>query len=97
MNEENTTMELLIKGGQISVALGASLSQDKEDGVIIGALLGAAISATVRANNEAQKTNVSVYVEEDGNLYEISPSGNKKYIKKIEKPSVKLPQQFKLK
>lgn len=97
MKEENTTIDSLIKGGLIGAALGALLSKDKEEGAVMGALLGAAISATLKASEEARKTNVPVYVEEDGMLYEISPDGKKRFIKKIIKPADELPEQFKLK
>ena len=97
MKGENVTIETLIKGGMIGAALGAFLSKDKEEGAIIGALLGAAMSATLKANEEAQRTNVPVYVEENGKLYEISPSREKRFIKNIKKPSRGLPDQFKLK
>lgn len=96
MKGEISSIEGLIKGGILGAALGALLSKDKEEGAVIGALLGAAISATIKANDEAKKTNVSVYVEEDGQLFEISPEGQKRFVKKLNKPSAKFPHQFKL-
>lgn len=97
MKNENATLESLIKGGMIGAVLGAFLSKDKEEGAVIGGLLGAAILATIRANEEAQKTNVPVYVEEDGKLYEIISSREKRFIKNLKKPTRSLPEQFKLK
>jgi hypothetical protein len=97
MNEENLTIESLIKGGLIGTALGALLAKDKEDGAVMGALLGAAIAATLKANEAAQKTKVPVYVEEDGKLYEINQISGKRFIRNIKKSTVDLPQQFKLK
>lgn len=97
MSSEDTTIKSLIAGGLIGAALGALLSKDKDEGSIIGALLGAAFSATLTANQEAKKTNVPVYVEENGKLYAINPGGEKLFIKDIQKPSGKLPNRFKLK
>lgn len=97
MKDESATIESLIKGGLIGAVLGGFLSKDREEGAVIGALLGAAISATLKANQEAQKRNVPVYVEENGELYEIGPSSEKRFIKKLKKPSRSLPERFKLK
>jgi hypothetical protein len=95
--QEDNTLESLIAGGFIGAALGAFLSKDKEEGAVIGALLGAAFSATLKASKEARNSNVPVFVEEDGKLYEINPSGEKRFIREIKKPSLNLPNQFKLK
>ncbi|MCX6324921.1 MAG: hypothetical protein NTZ41_12010 [Sphingobacteriales bacterium] len=97
MNDDSTTIDSLIKGGLIGAALGALLSKDKDEGALMGALLVAAISATLKAGEEAQKTNVPVYVEENGMLYKSGPNGKKRLIKKIKKPAGNLPERFKLK
>ncbi len=96
MENENVTLESLVKGGLIGVLLGTFLSKDKEEGAVIGGLLGAAIFATLRANEEAQKTNVPVYVEEEGKLYEITSSREKRFVRELKKPSRNLPERFKL-
>lgn len=96
MENKNSTLESLIKGGVIGAVLGAFLSKDKEEGALIGGLLGAAISATIQANEEAKKTNVPVYVEEAGKLYEIT-SQEKRFVRQLKKPSRELPERFKLK
>lgn len=97
MNEENPTIESLIKGGIIGAALGALISKDKEDGAMMGALLGAAIAATLKANQAARQTKVPVYIEEDGKLYEIDQDGSQRFIKNVKKSVLHLPEQFKLK
>lgn len=97
MKEEKTTIESLMKGGLIGAALGALLSKDKEDGAIIGALLGAAISATSKANEEAKKANIPLFMEENGKLYEISSSGQMRFVRKIDKKVSGLPEKFQLK
>lgn len=96
MKDDNVTIESLIKGGLIGAFLGAILLEDKEEGAVIGALLGAAISATQRANVVAQNTNVPLYVEENGNLYLISPTGEKRHIKTLTKPTNVYPKHFQL-
>ena len=97
MSREDNTIESLVAGGFIGAALGALLSKDKEDGAMIGALLGAVFSATFAANQNAKKTNVPVYVEENGKLYVIEPGGEKHFIKDLQKPAIKLRGHFKLK
>ena len=97
MPNQDKNLELLVSGGFVGAALGALLSKDKEDGILIGGLLGAAISATKQANQEARKTNIPVYIEENGNIIAIDSSGNKALIKNLEKPTEKFPEQFKLK
>lgn len=91
--KEANTIESLIKSGHIGAAFGAFLSKDKE----IGAIIVAAIAATLKANEEAKKTNIPFYVEEDGKLVEVHSTGQKRFIKNIEKSAMALPQQFKLK
>lgn len=97
MNDTHQTIDSLIKGGLIGAAIGALLSKDKEEGAVLGALLGAAISATAKAGEEAKKTNLPVYVEEEGALYIIEPSGERQFIRKIKKPTSTFPERFKLK
>jgi hypothetical protein len=97
MKNENITLDSLIKGGLIGAVLGSFLLKDKEEGAIIGGLLGAAISATIKASEEAQKTDVPIYVEEEGKLYKISPPRKKRFIRNLKKPTQNLPDQFKLK
>lgn len=97
MKNDDEILQSLIAGGLIGAALGALVSKNKEEGATLGALAGAAILATFKANEKAMQANVPMYVEEDGNLYLIEPGGNKIFIQKIEKPSVTLPNSFKLK
>ncbi|MDI9342471.1 MAG: glycine zipper 2TM domain-containing protein [Sediminibacterium sp.] len=94
--EDNDFMKPLITGGLIGAALGALLSKNKDEGAIIGALLGATFSATLKANEEAQKTHVPFYVEEGGKLFRVEADGSKTFIRTIEKPTVRFPDQFKL-
>ncbi len=98
MSQDDKILESLITGGIIGAALGALLSNKKDDGAIqLGAVAGAAILATYKANEEARKSNVPFFIEEHGKLYEVQPGGKKKFIKNIPKPKVKMAQHFKLK
>lgn len=96
MLDRHNPLYSLVSKGLIDSTLGAVLSNDKEEGKIIGRLLEAAISATKKANEEARKTNVPVYFEENGKVFAIDSIGNKKFIKNLEKPSKQFPIQFKL-
>lgn len=97
MKNDDEILANLIAGGLIGVALGALLSENDAERTTIGAIAGAAILATYKANEQAQKTNVPVLVEQNGKLYEIQPGGNKRFVKDLEKPKNKVPQYFKLK
>lgn len=96
MKNDEEIFQSLIAGGLIGAALGAMVSKNKEEGATLGALAAAAILATFKANEKAMQTNLPMYVEEDGNLYQIQSGGIKKFIRKIDKPSVKLQETFKL-
>jgi Glycine zipper 2TM domain len=96
MKNDDKILESLIAGGVVGAALGALLSKDKEPGAILGALAGAALLATFKANQQAIQTNVPMYIEENGSLYQVT-AGTKKFIRKIEKPTTKIEQRFKLK
>lgn len=97
MKNDEEILESLISGGIIGAALGALVSKNSEEGAMLGALAGAAILATFKANEKAMQTNVPMYVEENGNLYQIRDGGIKTFIRKIGKPGAKLPLNFKLK
>lgn len=96
MNNDKEIIEALLAGGVIGAALGAILLKNKEEGAVLGALAGAALIATFKANEKAMQTNVPMYVEEDGNLYVVQKGGQKRFIRKIEKPTRKLQRSFKL-
>lgn len=79
MEQDDKILENLITGGVGGAALGALLSKDKGEGATLGALAGAAILATFRANEEAKKSKLPLILEEEGSLYEISPDGQRKF------------------
>lgn len=96
MNNDEEIVESLIAGGVIGAALGALLSKNKEGGTILGAIAGAAILATFKANEAAKKTKIPMFIEEDDALYEIKADGSKRFVKNIEKSGRQLPKTFKL-
>lgn len=97
MKKDEEIIESLIAGGLIGAALGALLSNKKDEGATIGALIGAAILGTYKANEKANESHLPMVIEEKGKLYQINADGTKKYLRDIEKPSVKLQERFKLK
>ena len=97
MKNDEEIMESLIAGGLIGAALGALLSKNNGDQTMLGALAVATILATFKANEKAMKMNIPMYMEENGNIYQLQTGGIKKFIRKIDKPSLNLPQHFKLK
>ena len=97
MKPSDPSIESLITSGLIGSFLGTLLAKDKEEGAIIGAFVGAAISATAKASKAAKEINIPQMMEENGNLFEITTSGEKRLIKKLHKSENRLPLQFKLK
>jgi len=85
--EDDEILESLILGGIIGAGLGTLLS--KEKGTVIGAVAGAAVLASYKANLKAKKTNLPVFVMEDGVIYSVTSKGKRKLIKKIEKQTIK--------
>ena len=81
----------------IGAALSTLMSTDKEEGATIGAIAGAAILATYRANQQAMQSNVPVMIEENGNIYLLHPGGRKEFIREIPKSTVILHNRYKLK
>lgn len=96
MGNKLNTIESLVSLGILGATIGDVLSKDKEDGAIIGALVGVAIAATTKASEDAKKTKVTHLVEEEGELYEVNSSGEKRFIRKLRKATTHLPVQFKL-
>ncbi len=92
----NEDIKNLVSGGLIGAILGSWLSKDKEEGAILGAIMGAVFSSTFQANKEAQKTNQSVLIAENGKLYEITPSGEKLFVKNLPESHQNFPPKFKL-
>ena len=97
MKSDDQILESLLAGGLIGAALGALLSKDKEDGATIGAIAGAAILATYRANEQAMQSNVPVMIEENGKIYLLHPGGRKEFIRELPKSTVLIQNQYKLK
>ncbi len=61
------------------------------------ALAVAVIAVLFKAFESAKKTGVPVMVEENGVLYEITPDGQKRFIRRLpSRPTVNIPQKFTL-
>jgi hypothetical protein len=96
MAKKNDIFESMIAGGLIGAGLGALLSGKKED-AILGAIAGAAIMATVEANEKAREMNVPLYFVEKGKLYEKLPDGSVKFIRNIRRNDKKFQSRYNLK
>ncbi len=96
MENDDKIIEHLIADGTIGTTLGAILT-NKTKSNQLGAIAEAALMATYNANQQAQKTNVPVYVKENEGLYEIKPGGIKTKIKSFKKNKTNLPKDFQLK
>ena len=75
MKEDDEIFKTLIAGGIIGAALSALLFKEKESSTVLGAIAGAVLLATFKANQQAKKTNVLLFTKEDGILFEIQPRG----------------------
>ena len=97
MKNDNEIVQSLIADGVVGASLGTLLTKNTEQSTPLGTLASAAILATFKANEAAEKTNIFMFFEEDGFLYQTQPGGLKKRVKKIVKPAIKLQDHFKLK
>lgn len=97
MQSDEKIVESLIAGGIVGAALGALLADNREKGAVLAAIAGTALLATYKANERAKQTNLPFYIVEKGNLVEVLPNGQKRFVRKIEKSSTKLKSNFKLK
>lgn len=95
MNSDREIIESLVAGGLLGAALGTLVSDDKR-GTAIGALAGAAIVASFRANQRAQATGVPVILEQNNELVRIYPDGRRELIRKIPRTNAHIPRKFKL-
>ena len=97
MNDESEIIKDLVVSGAIGAALGILITDDSQEGAIVGAIAGMALFATFKANNDAKKTQVPFFEQQNNVLYRIDANGEKHFFKMIEKSTVKLEKQFILK
>lgn len=97
--KDDEIIESLIAGGLIGAALATLLSNKKNAGenALLGAIAGAAILASFKANQNAKKTEIPIVVEEDDAIYEITTEGKRKLIKQLPKSRRKVQKKFTLK
>jgi outer membrane lipoprotein SlyB len=93
MKKDDEIIESLIAGGLIGAALGALITGNN-NGSGLGAIAGAVVIASLKANENAQKTNIPLLIEEDNILYEVKADGSKKIIKSISRNLKKVPKRF---
>ena len=97
MESENKTIERLIAGGVIDPTLGALITNDRNEGATIGAIAGAVLFATLKANDDAKKTHVPFYIQENNALYLVDAQGQRVFVKEIVTQNKVLKQHFILK
>ena len=97
MESEDKTIERLIAGGVIDSSLGALITNDRGEGATIGAIAGAVLFATLQANDDAKKTHVPFYIQENNALYLVDAQGQKVFVKEIATPKKVLKEHFILK
>jgi hypothetical protein len=93
MKNDTEILESLLVGGLVGAALAALISNNKS-GIGLGAIAGAVLLASFKANENAKKTNIPLLIEENNALYEQSPDGSKRFIKAIPKYQVEIPANF---
>ncbi len=98
MEKDDEILHSVIVGGGIGAALAALLTKkDKGTGaMMLGALAGAAILASYKANKNARLTALPVLIEENNALYELHNDGTKKFIKQLPESSTHIPDNFML-
>ena len=96
MEKDDEQIKSLIAGGTIGAALGALLTE-KGSGTIIGAIAGAAIFASIKAQQTAAKVGVSIVIEKNNALYQVNPDGSEVFIKHLSKSASAIDKKFILK
>jgi hypothetical protein len=96
LKNDEEIFQLLVLGGLIGGVLRALISKTKKSDALLGAIAGAVLLATYKANLRALEMNIPMCTEDNGSLYKIQPDGKKEFIRKIDKPKV-IQREFKLK
>ena len=96
MKDDKELIEAAIIGGLIGAGLETLINGNgKNSG--LGALAGAAFFASLKANENAVKTNIPLVLKENNTIYEISANGSRRTIRKIPKSTRHVPKKFILK
>ncbi len=93
MQNDSEILEALILGGILGAALSALVSP-KNEVSLTGSIAGAAILASFKAYENAQKTGLPVIIEENNALYRIYPDGKKEFIKQLPRVTTPVPEKF---
>lgn len=87
-------LDQLIKEGLLGPIFGSRLLSSCEERDILGAIIRASSVATKKANLAALKTKQPFLISENGKIYEIQSSGEKKFIKELTVHSNDFPNNF---
>ena len=93
MKNDTELFEAAILGGFVGAALEALIFNDKKASGL-GILAGAVIAASLKANEEATKTNIPLVLEENNILYKVNSDGTKKIIRRLPKNVRNIPKKF---
>ncbi len=94
MKNDDEILESIINNGKIGPSLLSLLSKNETKETLLGNIATATIIASYKAREKAIQTQIPFIEEIDGTLYLIEPSGEKKFIKKIQKSKINLDQTF---
>lgn len=97
MAEKNKSkiIEEAIADGAKGATLGARLT-GKSKNTLVSSIVGVAIEASIKAQEEAKKIGVPVLYEEGLVVYKVYPNGKGEVVKKLEKIKSNIPQTFSL-
>jgi hypothetical protein len=96
MKNDNEIIEKLIAQGLISKDLIILLEEKNDQEIDLGILTSASALATYRASELSKELKMQMYFKENSSLYLLENDGSKRFIKKIEKPSVNPRKNFKI-
>lgn len=97
MEQSINKIKSLMDKGQISTLIGERLISDQEDGEMECTIIYSAIFSTHIAFQEAKKTQLPLLFTENEKLYQLTPSGEKQFIKDLPRSNRKWNAQFNLK
>lgn len=85
MKKMESDLKSLVSSGLLGAGIFSVLSKNKQEGVLLGALLGVVFEATRQANVKAREMKFPLLQAEGGALYRIHQDGTKEYIKDLPK------------
>ncbi|TGL71317.1 hypothetical protein [Leptospira kmetyi] len=96
--EDDKILENVIAGGILGASLTALLKDRDANGtdIVLGALLGAVVLASVNAKEKAKEYNQDVLVRKGDNLYRKTPDGREIFIRRLPPRKSNFPREYDL-